>query len=434
LEEVEMRGRFCLLVASLLLVPDAAPLADDVVVQLGPSDSFVINDSTPFEEFRIDEEGQVFRNGGVRFMHDFGIGNTFVGSSAGNFSLIGGSATNNTGLGLNVLQSLTTGNSNSAFGTGALAANQSGNANSAFGLNALTTNTTGFSNAAFGSQALTSNTGGFANAGFGTGALQANMGGTNNAAFGQSALNSNTSGSNNSAFGRGALISNTTGGSNSAFGVNALSGNDILGNNSAFGLSALQASTGSGNASVGAFSLDGLTSGNNNIALGVAAGTTLTSGSSNIYIGNTGQATESGTIRIGAQGTHGNTFVQGISGNPVAGDGVLVTAGGELGVLLSSQRFKEQVRDVDATDTLMALRPVSFQYREEYAGTDDRTHYGLIAEEVAKVAPELVRYDEEGRPFTVRYQNLAPMLLSQMQKQQELIERLEKRVAELESR
>jgi hypothetical protein len=148
-----------------------------------------------------------------------------------------------------------------------------------------------------------------------------------------------------------------------------------------------------------------------------------TTGNNNIYIANLGVAAESGQIKIGTTGTHTDAFIAGIDGNVVAGSAVLVTAAGELGVAVSSARFKHDVKDMAAdSSVVMSLRPVTFLYRDEVGGANGERQYGLIAEQVAKVAPDLVRFDEEGRPFSVHYEQLAPMLLNEMQKQQRTIE------------
>ena len=152
--------------------------------------------------------------------------------------------------------------------------------------------------------------------------------------------------------------------------------------------------------------------------------TSSANGSNNIYIGNAG-ATESNRIRIGTQGTQSDAFIAGISGNTVAGSPVIVTASGELGVATSSIRFKQAVRDMgDTSRVLMELRPVAFRYREEVVGEADAgiDQYGLIAEEVAKVDSRLVAYDEDGKPHTVHYQFLSPMLLNEVQRQERTIQ------------
>ncbi len=131
---------------------------------------------------------------------------------------------------------------------------------------------------------------------------------------------------------------------------------------------------------------------------------------------------ENGQIKIGTAGTHTDAFIAGIDGNVVAGGAVLGTASVELGVAVSSLRFKHDVHDMaTASGVLMDLRPVTFLYRDEVGGANDERQYGLLAEQVAEVAPDLVRYDDEGKPFSVHYEHLAPMLLNEVQKQQHTI-------------
>jgi hypothetical protein len=213
--------------------------------------------------------------------------------------------------------------------------------------------------------------GGF-NAGFGYAALLGNTTAYNNSAFGGYALTANTTANNNSAFGHRALEANTTGAANSGFGAWTLSTNTDGIANSAFGISALEQ----------------LSSGSNNIAIGPSAGYNLTSGDWNIYIGNTGGTSESNTIRVGG-GNHTATYVAGIYWATATARTVYVDSDGKLGTLTSSRRYKEQIADMDTeSDVLLKLRPVSFYYRPEL----DETHlrqYGLVAEEVAEVAPTL---------------------------------------------
>ncbi len=200
----------------------------------------------------------------------------------------------------------------------------------------------------------------------------------------------------------------------------------------------------------------GNTTGDINTFLGVAAGTYNKTGSSNTYISNQGPSsgTESNTIRIGMQGTgdgqQNAAYMAGIFGSTVDNNGipVYVDDNGQLGTVVSSLRFKEQIADMgDSTNALLKLRPVTFLYKPEYAKGERTLQYGLIAEEVAKVYPELVAYDKDGQPYTVKYQYLAPMLLNELQKQhtvvaaqqdviktqQEQIINLQQRLARLES-
>jgi Chaperone of endosialidase len=382
-----------------------------------------------------------------------GIGNSAFGEEALTANTTGAG---NSAFGAMALYNATTGDSNSAFGDAALFANTTGAGNSAFGEAALYANQTGQANAAFGYyalrkttasgssafgyQALYSNTTGGLNAAFGYNALYANTTGGDNSAFGYLALQANTQGQQNSAFGRAALFANTTGSFNSAFGIESLSSNTLGTFNAAFGHRALRSSTGSYNAAFGQLALWQMSSGDNNIAVGYSAGFSLTSGSYNVYVGNNGMS-ESNTIRIGTAGTHTATYIAGISGTTLTGSAVYVNSNGQLGVATSSSRYKEQIADMSAeSDVLLKLRPVSFYYRPDL----DETHlrqYGLVAEEVAEVAPGLVAYDADGTPQTVRYHFVNAMLLNEVQKQRRQLDNqnaeireLRKQLARLEAR
>src|SRR5262249_33930744 len=187
-------------------------------------------------------------------------------------------------------------------------------------------------------------------------------------------------------------------------------------NNTAGGANALlNNTTGFNNVAIGSRALFTSTSGNANIGLGQDAGFNLTTGSNNIEIGNVGAPTDDKGIRLGTQGRQMSTFVAGISGSAVSGAEVVVSGNGRLGVVVSSARYKHDIRDMGAsTDRLMKLRPVQFQYRDDTAGI---TQYGLVAEEVEQVYPELVTRDTNGRVETVRYSMLTSMLLNELQKQ-----------------
>jgi hypothetical protein len=253
---------------------------------------------------------------------------------------------------------------------------------------------------------------GFGNTGIGRDALNANTTGNDNTASGRSALVSNTTGHENTASGRSALQSNTIGNFNTANGWTALVFNLAGNTNTATGARALYSNTtGSNNVAVGYNTLNALTSGSSNIALGTNAGKNLTSGGANIYIGNNGTAggTESHVIRIGQ--TQTKTFIAGIAKTHMSGATVVIRANGQLGVVASSARYKMDIHDLsDASDRLAQLRPVSYQYKTE----PGVTHFGLIAEEVDKVMPELVVRDEQNRPETVQYHELIPLLLQQV--------------------
>ncbi len=172
-------------------------------------------------------------------------------------------------------------------------------------------------------------------------------------------------------------------------------------------------------------------------SLSYASGFYQTTGSDNIYLANTGTAAESGKIRIGNT-AHTETFIEGIDGNPAAGGvAVLINSSNELHTLVSSARFKEDVRDMgEASALLMKLRPVTFRYREEAVGAEESKtpQYGLIAEEVAEVAPELVAPGADGRPYSVKYHELPALLLNELQQQERRIERQEQRIAALQAR
>ena len=277
-------------------------------------------------------------------------------------------------------------------------------------------------NTALGEYALSSNDSGSDNTAVGFDALYSNIDGNSNTAVGSFALISNTTGQVNTAVGSGAMPANTSGVANSGFGVNALNSNTIGGHNTALGYQALFANvSGNNNTSVGANALGNAT-GSGNIALGRQAGLNITNGTNNIHIGNAAPGNESNTIRIG--NTQTATYLAGVNGATASsGVQVYVDAAGKLGTVTSSKRFKEDVRDMgEASDALMLLRPVTFHYKAPYDDGSRLLQYGLIAEEVAKVAPDLVQYDLTGKPFTVRYHALNAMLVNELQKQHAKVE------------
>jgi hypothetical protein len=162
-----------------------------------------------------------------------------------------------------------------------------------------------------------------------------------------------------------------------------------------------------------------LKSGTSNTFLGAGAGGINTAGDNNIYINYPGAASESGTIRIGSYGTQSAAYIAGIYGvTSASGVPVYINSNGQLGTQTLSRRYKEEIREMgNATEALMKLRPVTFYYKHEYDNGSRTLQYGLIAEEVAKVFPELVAYNPDGTPYTVRYQFLSSMLLNEVQKQ-----------------
>jgi hypothetical protein len=293
------------------------------------------------------------------------------------------------------------------------------------GDNALINNTTG-GGTAVGSQALYSNTAGFGNTAIGFFALYLNTSGWENTAIGDHALLLNTTGVGNTATGVYALDSNTIGNDNTATGQAALVGNTTGNENTAIGHGALlDSTTGSNNTAAGSGTLSHNATGSSNIALGYQAGQNLT-GSNNIDIGNAGAANESNKIRIGTNGTHANTFIAGISGVTVAdGVGVIIDARGHLGTVVSSARFKDAIKPMEkASEAILSLQPVTFRYKEEI---DPKAvpQFGLVAEEVEKVNPDLVVRDQEGKPYSVRYEAVNAMLLNEFLKEHGKVQELQ---------
>jgi hypothetical protein len=282
-----------------------------------------------------------------------------------------------------------------------------------------------------------------------------------NTAGGDAALEFPASGSLNTAFGEAALAHNTTGSSNTGSGEGALDFNMTGSDNAAFGDSALDVISGNSNTALGSAAGANITSGTGNTFLGSFAGTNIGSGpaSGNIEINNSGSSGDNDAIKIGTQGTQTSTLIAGINGASISGptklavtnssglvgtgttgsvalpsavDGatsssgidLLINSSGVLGTTTSSRRFKTDIHAV--TDSLerklMALRPVTFHYKRQYIkGQPDPLEYGLIAEEVAKVLPNLVAYGTDGKPYTVRYQELPALLLAEIQRQQRQI-------------
>jgi uncharacterized coiled-coil protein SlyX len=376
--------------------------------------------------------------------------NTFLGEDALVNTTFGGYP--NTAVGYHALFYDTTGYGNSAIGNEALLSNTVGIFNAANGSGALYNNTTGSNNAANGAGALYLNTTASFNTADGFEALHGNTTGSSNTATGYHALYSSTTSSFNTANGANALYANTTGRANTANGYNALFANTTGLYNVANGVSALQDNTiggssvangyyalsnntiGSNNVAEGFDALFNNTTGSNNIAVGASAGSNLTTGSNNIDIGAMGVAGESNKIRIGTTGAQTATFIAGISGTTVSGGvGVIVGTNGKLGTVVSSARFKEAIKKMDkASETILALQPVTFRYRHELdpAGIPQ---FGLVAEQVEKVNPDLVARDEQGKPYTVRYEAVNAMLLNEFLKEHRKVEALESKMAKQES-
>jgi len=318
----------------------------------------------------------------------------------------GGYPGNNTAEGTNALFSLTSGIDNTALGFEALFRNTTADFNTAEGFGALFNNTSGTQNTAIGVNALISNTTGSFNTANGVNSLFRNTTGFQNAATGVQALFSNTTGFHNTAAGFQALLSNTTGNHNTADGDNAL----------------VHDTTGSLNTAIGAHTLDQNITGSSNVALGFQAGFNIT-GSGNVCVGQNilGVVGESNVTRIGN------------IGSTAQANGVFVTvgAGGKLGFQVSSRRYKDDIKPMNkASEALFALKPVSFRYKQEIdpARSPD---FGLIAEDVATVNPDLVARDEEGNIVTVRYQAVNAMLLNEFLKEHKKVEEQQASIAEL---
>jgi hypothetical protein len=229
----------------------------------------------------------------------------------------------------------------------------------------------------------------------------------------------------NTPYGCHALEGNTMGKNNTAIGFNALEGNTMGSNNTAIGFMALEDSAmGNNNTAIGHIALYGST-GSGNIALGVRAGVYHMAGNNNIYIGNQGMNSEAGQIRIGAYPLHTGTYIAGIRNAAVTGSPVVIGMGGKLGVTMSSAQFKETIKPMDkASEAILALKPVTFHYKKEL-DPDGIPQFGLIAEDVVKVNPDLVVRDEDGKVTTVRYEAVNAMLLNEFLKEHEKVQKLE---------
>ena len=312
-------------------------------------------------------------------------GNTAEGQSALLSLTIGGF---NTAVGYLSLSSNTNTSFNTAVGAGTLLAN-TGHQNTAVGAAALLSATTGSQNTAIGALALFYNTTGFANTANGLGALLNNNTGANNTAVGGVALTNNVNGTDNTAIGLHALESNIDGSFNTAAGGGALANNTI---------------------------------GDSNTALGVGAGS--------------GVITADDVIAIGTQGANvdNSCFIGHIRGVTTANTNaipVVIDSAHQLGTMSSSRRFKNEIRPMDkASEAILALRPVIFHYKSDKAGTPQ---FGLVAEQVAEVNPDLVVRDDEGEIYTVRYDAVNAMLLNEFLKEHRQVKEQQKQIDALKA-
>jgi hypothetical protein len=297
----------------------------------------------------------------------------------------------------------TTGSFNTALGTGALVLNN-GDSNTATGAAALLLNTTGHDNTAAGVNALASNTTG-----------------PTNTAMGVGALSSNTFGGGSTAVGYHALASQTGRGGSTAIGSNALASQTDGEANTATGAAALESTTGSGNTANGFTALRDST-GNDNTALGAGAGGNVTTASNVICIG----------AGVFGANVDNSCYIGNIFGSTSAnGVGVLVNSNGRLGTMTSSARYKNEIKPMaKASEALFSLTPVTFRYKKEIDSAGIQ-QLGLIAEDVEKVNPDLIVRDKEGKPYSVRYDQVNAMLLNEFLKEHSKVEQLEKQIEAL---
>jgi hypothetical protein len=335
-----------------------------------------------------------------------------------------GEGTQNTAVGAAALLFNTTGTQNTATGSEALSSNTEGDNNTATGFGALYTNTSGESNTAIGSGALNGNTTGSQNTATGASALFSNSTGSANTAVGIEALLSNSTGEGNTANGAYALDTNTTGNVNTATGDQALYSNTTGNDNTANGFGALEENTaGNANTAIGVSALFNNTTGNSNTAIGDSAGSSIT-GDGNVCIG-------AGVT--GVAGENNITRIRNVYETVATERAVYVTSDNRIGTLSSSRRYKEQIKSMEnASEAIHSLRPVTFRYKREVDPTRSLS-FGLIAEEVARVSPDLVTADRDGKPQTVRYEAINAMLLNEFLKEHRKVKQQANTIAELKN-
>jgi hypothetical protein len=318
----------------------------------------------------------------------------------------GGYPAGNTAEGQNALLSLTSGTYNTGVGLFSLLGNAEGSFNTAIGAGALLANTA-HQNTAIGAGALLSNTDGVKNTAHGAFALFGNTAGNSNTASGVGALFNNSTGFNNTAIGYNTLLSNTTAGDNTAIGTTALFSN----------------TTGEFNIAIGSQALRDNVTGDSNTAIGDSAGFNIT-GSGNVCIG------------AGVNGVAGEsniTRIRNVYGSVATERAVYVTSDNRIGTLSSSRRYKEQITPMEkASEAIHSLIPVSFRYRKEVDPARSLC-FGLIAEEVAEINPNLVTLDCEGKPETVRYEAINAMLLNEFLKEHRRVQEQGTTIVELKN-
>jgi hypothetical protein len=331
--------------------------------------------------------------------------------------MTGNTAAYNTAVGAKSLSSNTVGAANTAVGFGALQSNTTGSANTAVGVSSMGNVTQSDGNTAVGHLTLMNTTG------------------QDNTAVGASALIENTTGEYNVAVGKNSSKFNVNGRFNTAVGTVSLYRNTTGVENVAVGGTAAEEFIGNKIVALGYGSLGKVASGDQNIAIGYQSGYELLNGSKNIFIGSRGNANDSNTIRLGTAGEQTKVYVAGVYGaNVTSGAAMYIDSGGQIGTLGSSRRYKEQIAPIDLADSIIdGLRPVSFRYKRGVANNDRSVQYGLIAEEVEAVAPELVVYSADGQIETVAYHKLIPILLAEVKHQREINKQQEAKLERLNS-
>jgi uncharacterized coiled-coil protein SlyX len=338
----------------------------------------------------------------------------------------------NTGIGFNALMSVVSpGGGNVGVGSHALSATTTGSANVAIGFQSLIANTTGGFNIALGVNAMVANITGSYNVAIGEEALQAHTAGGDNVAVGSGAMALGTSGSYNTAIGSTAMAF-ANGNDNIAVGdgaLNAANGDENIG----IGQQACLNCAGDNNIAIGQFAGQSVTSGASNVLLGQNAGLNITTGSNNIEIATAGTKKDSGVIRIGDAAAQKKTFIAGISGVTVSGAAVMVNSKGQLGIATSSARYKEAIKPMkEASEAILSLKPVTYRYKKEL-DPQRIPQFGLVAEEVAKVDPDLVLKDDQGHPYTVRHEAVNAMLLNEFLKEHKTVEKQSATIVKMES-
>jgi hypothetical protein len=329
-----------------------------------------------------------------------------------------------TAAGDKALKSLTSGAANTAIGNFALFSVTTGNNNTAVGAGALDLNN-GESNTAVGTAAILFNTTGANNTATGTAALELNTTGSFDNAVGAFALFNNIDGMHNTAVGYQALFANVSGLESTAIGDQALLNNNGNFNVAIGGAALITNMTGNENTACGGGTLVS-TTGNDNTALGFQAGISATTGDGNVYIG-------AGMSGVAGEANH--TYVRNINSTSVNGMGTdTVTVNlttGLLGHLSSSRRYKEEIRPMDkASEALYRLKPVTYRYKKEIDPSRS-LEYGLVAEDVAQVDPNLAIRDGSGQIESVRFMAVNAMLLNEFLKARRQIDAQQKQIEAL---